>query len=259
MLFLFTILFINQIYAYRDKDEAINSKVSSVIHLQIGGIFTSSNPDFFEIYRRDLGGTAEAFSSSPTVSLSGKYTYKDIYKMGYSISFLKTKINDVYEQRIGGSNLARREVFQDINFTDFPVLFLFEFNPKQRHQFKSYAGIGVGTVISKVYWYEDIMTFDWDTRKGGTVHNRLMFFPTLRLYVCTELGFDKENEESFLGGITIEPRLNYVYRNVDLFSPIIPQIDNDFHNLGKRFWFNNFIFEINFGLTLNFYHIKKGA
>ncbi len=258
MLYLLTILFINQLYAYKNKDQQINNKVSSVVHLQIGGLITGQNPDFFEIYKRDLGGGVEDFSKTPTISFSGKYSYKNIYKMGYSLSFYRVTINDVYSQQIPGANLAKRDIVQDINITDVPVLFLFEFNPKQSNQFKSYAGIAAGVVVSKVFWYEDIITYDWDTRKGGTLYDQLMFFPTLRLYSTTELGFDKESEESFLGGITIEPRINYIYRNVDLFSPIIPQMKSDFHNLGKRFWFNNFIFEINIGLTLNFYHINKG-
>ena len=89
------------------------------------------------------------------------------------------------------------------------------------------------------------------------MYDKLKFFPTFRIYFGTELGFDKENKESLLGGITFEPRINYILRKVDLFKPIQGQFDNPYNSLSNSFWFNNFIFELNIGLSLNFYHKKK--
>lgn len=259
MLYIILIFFINSSFSYEDKDREINKNIKSILHFHFGAVLNNRNSEFFEIYRKDLGGNIDDFKISPTAGLTIKYGYKDVMRLGVSVSYYSFRLYDEMEQEINSSVQARREIVEDFDWTDIPILFIAEYNPKKSHQFKSYAGAGIGVVVSKVFWNEEIQTYDWDIRQGGIVYDEFQFYPTFRLYFGTELGFDKEKKESLLGGITFEPRINYILRKDDLFYPIQSQIENQFHGLGKSFWFNNFIFELNIGLTLNFYHKKKGV
>jgi len=259
MIALLILVFCSNLFSYEDIDQNINNNVKSIVNVSIGHSVSNQNKQFFEIYNSIIGGNSNEFRQSPTVNFSTKYSFRDIYRMGFSISYLELSLYDSFNQKINNSSSSSRDIIENINWTDFPVLYIFEINPRQEHQFKSYAGVGLGLTISKVEWTEEISTYDWDIRQGGTNYDKFQFFPTIRLYAGTELGFDKENKHSMLGGITIEPRLNYVFRKIDFFSVISNQFESSKSDLNNSFWFNNFIFEINIGITLNFYHKKKGV
>lgn len=256
MLIIIVILFNFFSFSYNDKDKKINNRVSSIIQLHYGVLFPNQNFEFFEIYKKDIGGKNQKFRYGPSIGITNKFNFKDNYRIGVSLSRFEIDFYDEYEQPIYPNSLSNRYVVQNINWQDYPVLFLFEYNPNKKNQFKSYIGGGLGVVVSNVYWNEEIETFDWDVRKGGVVYDELKFFPIARFYFGTELGFDKENNESLLGGITIEPRINYIYRYIDFFSPVSVQVENAYYGINKNIWFNNFIFEFNVGLTLNFYYKK---
>jgi len=254
---LILLLSFSYLYSYEDKDEEINKNVNSVVNLSIGFSNASSDAKFFEKYNKIIGGFNTEIKTNLNFSFSTKYEFNKKYRIGYSISYLQFSMYDTFEQNINNSGLSTRLVNEDFKMIDFPVLLMFEYNPRQGQQFKTYGGIALGTTVTKMYWNEEINTYDWDKRKGGLRYDELMFFPIIRLYAGTELGFDKEEKQSMLGGITIEPRINYVFRKIDFFSVISNQFENHVNSLNESFWFNNFIFEINFGITINFYHNKK--
>lgn len=258
MFLIIILVFCSNLFSYKDIDQNINKNVQTIVNLSIGHSVSNKNKQFFEIYNNIIGGKTDEFKQSPNINFSTKYSFRNIYRMGFSVSYLENSLYDSFNQAIFNTGYTSRDIVENITLTDIPVLYVFEFNPRQEHQFKSYAGFGAGVLISKVEWIEDINTFDWDIRQGGTNYNEFQFFPTLRFYAGTELGIDKENKQSLLGGITIEPRLNYVFRKIKFFSVVSNQFESSISDLNSSFWFNNFIFELNIGITLNFYHKKKG-
>lgn len=256
MHYILIILIYSTLYSYDDKDKEINKNVSSIIHLQYGFLFPNNNSEFFEIYKKDLGGFKSNFNYKPSLSISNKFIYNNDFRVGILVSRYSYDFYEEYEQLIIPNTLFYRNIIQNISINDYPVLGIMEYIPRKENQFKSYVGLATGILVSKVYWEEEISTFDWDQRRGGIVYDNLFYYPMISVYFGTELGFDKINKESFLGGLTIEPRINYIYRKMDFFSPLNKQIPDAYFGINREIWINNFIFELNLGLTLNFY-IKK--
>lgn len=242
--------------AHNNTNIENTNKITSILQINYGAIFPNKNQEFFDIYEKDLGGIANSFKYSSIVGITNKFIFNSNYRIGASLNYYKFKLYDEFEQLIVPNQLLKRNIVENLTWEDYPILFIFEYNPNIKKQFNSYIGGGIGLVLSNIYWNENIETYSWDIRKGGIVYDEYKLYPTLRFYFGTELGFDKEKKESFLGGIIIEPRINYTFRQIDFFSPIRNQIPDAYYGINRKFWFNNFIFELNLGLTFNFYFKK---
>lgn len=254
-IFLCLFIFANKILYAQNTD---NSKdfVNSVIQVYCGYLNPSKNNEFFEIYKNDIGGKKESFHYTLNFGIANKISIYDKFKLVISLNRYGLTLSDDFNQKIETNNLLTRRVIENFSWTDYPCLVNIEYSPNTLKQFKSYAGLGIGLVFSKLYWEEKIESYNWDIRKSGIIYDDIKEYPTIRIYCGTELDFDKSSKKSFFGGLTIEPRINYIYRKIDFFAPISPQIRYSVNGNTKYFWFNNFIFELNLGLTFNFYFKK---
>lgn len=122
MHYILIILIYSTLYSYDDKDKEINKNVSSIIHLQYGFLFPNNNSEFFEIYKKDLGGFKSNFNYKPSLSISNKFIYNNDFRVGILVSRYSYDFYEEYEQLIIPNTLFYRNIIQNISINDYPVL-----------------------------------------------------------------------------------------------------------------------------------------
>ncbi len=224
-------------------------KPYSTLYFMTGQSFSTGSPDFFKNYMELTGGTEQTFSMTPFVGGALKVRFWDKARLALSLDYTGSELHEKFTQPVN-ENFSR-DVEEHINVSTIPVLLMIETLPLDG-QFRTYAGIGGGIVLSHIRWQERIFsTWYEDPRKSGIKFEDRTIYPAIRFSAGLELGFDKRGSEGFIAGVVIETNYSYIFRTAKLFTKIAEEL-----NIGEKYRNETFsvlsgFIGLNIGLAFN--------
>jgi hypothetical protein len=119
-------------------------------------------------------------------------------------------------------------------------------------QFRTYAGAGVGANFGSIIWKENISSnIPYDTRYGGSHFDKLTVDPAIKLYTGLELGFDKENEDDYLGSVFFELAFFKIFRYEKIFADVYEQLDKPSDKILQSYGLATNYISFNIGVSFN--------
>jgi hypothetical protein len=227
---------------------AIPSKIS------IFGGYASGNrdEDFFNTYQTILGGIADNVKYELIFGASIKLDINEHMSYGISFSYLSTSFYDYFSQFVASDSGLQRYVEEDFYQSNIPLLLTAEY-VAIRSQFRSYIGFGAGLNFDNTYWTEEVnSSLPAEKRKSGVVYDGNDISPVARLYLGTELEFDKKNESDLTGSIYFEIGYTHIFRNVPYFSNIEDQFTSGNEVLKEDYSIFSGYFSFNVGFSISF-------
>lgn len=248
------IIFLYGSFAAASNDTLITPKkpTYALVFVSLGMSLSAFPGSFFDKLESDFGLTKKEFNLSPNIYSGIKFDFLENYRIGLSADYFLTKLFNSGEQKVKtyeGTGL--RYISQELELKTIPIILTAEYLP-YRGQFRTYAGIGLGINYGKLHWFEYVNSNIFnDSRKGGLNYDSQYFAPVARLYTGVELGFDKEQNEHFIGSLILEFKFTFLFENVDVFKKVRSQFsepDNDF-NSGYSIISN--YFNLNLAISFN--------
>lgn len=203
-------------------------------YVTLGGVFGASSNNFQNDYKNIIGGNSLDFRDSPALGAGLKFWLKDNYRLSVATDYFDSKSSDSYTEfdslAIG---TVSRNINNEFNISSIPIVVSLDYIPVEQ-QFKTYASIGAGVLVSNVKWTENVNSNRAsDTRIGGTHYDATDIFPLVRGAVGVELNFDQSVTGNIIGNLTIELRYTYMFRRVDMYSNIKNQLGSESALLGN--------------------------
>lgn len=203
-------------------------------YVTLGGVFGASSANFQNDYQNIIGGNSLDFRDSPALGAGLKFWLKDNYRLSVGADFFDSKALDSYTEfdslAIG---TVTRKINNEFKISSIPIVVSLDYIPVEQ-QFKTYASIGAGVLVSNVKWTENVNSNRAsDTRIGGTHYDATDIFPLVRGAVGVELDFDQSVTGNIIGNLTIELRYTYMFRRVDMYSNIKNQLGAESALLGN--------------------------
>lgn len=255
--YLFIFLFFCLNYAGSEQvTKSDSGRFSSIIYFSVGFTLGTGASEFFKEYNSNVGGVASSFKLTSNIAAGTKFDFIKGYRFGLEAGYFQTRMIDNFTQYlVPGNQQTVRKINEDITVNTYPVMLLAEAVPFQS-QFRTYAGIGLGVVFSKISWQEDVSSaIQNDTRKGGLIYDKNEVLPSIRFYTGVELGFDKNRFGSFLGSLIIEVSYTYFNRKAEIFNKLSKQFTEV-----PESWSNKFSIipdYVNLGASISFNFIHK--
>ncbi len=211
-----------------------NTVLSAQYHLRemayvtIGGVFGASSANFQEDYQNIIGGNSLDFRDSPALGGGLKFWLEDHYRLSVSADFFDSKSSDAYTEFDSLSiGTVTRDIYNEFNISSIPVVVSLDYIPVEQ-QFKTYASVGAGVLVSSVNWTEKVNSNRAsDTRIGGVHYDATDIFPLVRGALGMELDFDQSVVGNIIGNLTIELRYTYMFRKVDMYNNIKNQLGDE--------------------------------
>lgn len=201
-------------------------KLKAQIFIGSGLSMGVSATEFFEEYAKSFEGSANTLKDVPVGSAGIRVELGNDLRLSVMGSYLRSFFNDGYKIEAKTPIGSGMRVFdQDFVVETIPIIASLEYL-SLRAPYRSYIGAGLGISVSRIYWQENIASsIDRDKRKGGINLNEKSVFPTMRISTGSELYFDRDFEDYFLGSLTLEVSYTYIFRSVDVFK-----------NVREQFW-----------------------
>jgi hypothetical protein len=161
-------------------------------------------------------------------------------------------MRDDYEEKVNlGYTKGTRNIAQDFGITSRVFLAIIEYIPIIS-QFRTYAGAGVGANFGSIIWKEIVNSdIPYDTRYGGSHFDKLSVDPALKLYTGLELGFDKENEDDYLGSVFFELAFFKIFRYEEIFADVYEQLEKPSGKILKSYGLATSYLSFNIGVSFN--------
>jgi hypothetical protein len=227
---------------------AIPSKISF-----FGGYAAGNrDEDFFKTYQTILGGQADNVKYELIFGASFKFDVNNHISYGISFSYLSTSFYDNFSQYVASDSGFQRYIEEDFYQANIPLLLTAEY-VAMRSQFRSYIGIGAGLNFDNTYWTETVnSSLPAEKRTSGVVYDGNDISPAARLYLGTELEFDKRNDRDMTGSIYFEIGYTHIFRNVPYFSNIEDQFTTGNDLLNEDYSISSGYFSFNIGFSIGF-------
>lgn len=223
--------FAANIYAAESEDSTIaeSKKMRAQVFLATGFIFGSSAKEFFEEYSnpKSFGGRLIAFKETPSVAGGLRLELGNDLRLSLIGSYFNATFHDGYvePEALTPIGKGKRIYDQEFKIESLPIIASVEYL-SLKLPYRSYFGLGAGLSITRIYWKESISsTIERDRRTGGEIYNENQIFPALKISAGSELYFDRDFEDYFLGSLTLEVSYNYTFRSVEIFK-----------NVREQFW-----------------------
>ncbi|MEI6090260.1 MAG: hypothetical protein WCR42_07410 [bacterium] len=229
-------------------------KFDQSIYLLVGYPAGPNAEDFFNVYKKYVGGSKDEFIISPIIGVGTKFTILNNIKIGLLGYFYQCTFRDSYGQKIFPTNESpERWVSEDLIIKNYPLFFTTEYNPYIKSQFHTYVGIGLGCNFGKINWNEAVSSPEpADKRIGGPLVHESTYSFISRFYLGMELGFDKRTRKYLLGGLIFEAAYVYDSRRIDMFEKLYPQFYVAHEELKDKYPIIPGIFELSMAVSLVF-------
>lgn len=193
--------------------------------ITLGGVYGANSSEFLDKYQNIIGGNEVKFKHTPAFGVGLKFWINEKYRLSVGGDYFFSSFNDSFDDfdslNIGTVN---RSIISKVNSSTIPIVFSVDYIPVEQ-QYKTYISFGTGIVISKTKWTEKVNSNrSSDYRVGGTQYDATDINPLLRAAVGLELDFDKAVVGNIIGNLTIEARLTYMFRNLNIFENIKNQL-----------------------------------
>jgi hypothetical protein len=255
IVFVLTILytFVAQYNSFSEETTPIyKNAIPSKISLFGGYAAGNRDEDFFKTYQIVLGGKADNLKYELIFGASLKLDVNQHMTYGISFSYLSSSFYDYFSQFVATDSVIQRYVTEDFYQSNIPLLLTAEY-VAIRSQFRSYIGIGAGLNFDNTYWTETVnSSLPAEKRESGIVYDGNDISPTARLYVGTELEFDKKNESDMTGSIYFEIGYTHFFRNIPYFSNIEDQFTTGNDLLKEDYSISSGYFSFNIGFSIGF-------
>ena len=161
-------------------------------YVTLGGVFGASSANFQEDYQAIIGGNSLDFRDSPSLGGGLKFWLEDHYRLSVAADVFDSKSSDAYTEFDSLSiGTVTRAIYSEFNISSIPVVVSLDYIPVEQ-QFKTYASIGAGVLVSRVNWTEKVNSNRAsDPRVGGVHYDATDLFPLVRGALGVELDFDK--------------------------------------------------------------------
>lgn len=203
-------------------------------YVTLGGVLGASSNNFQDDYQNIIGGNSLDFRDSPALGGGLKFWLEDHYRLSVAAEYFDTKTTDSYTEFDSLSiGTVTRNIYNELNISSIPIVVSIDYIPVEQ-QFKTYASVGAGVLVSTVKWNENVRTDRAsDIRVGGTHYDATDIFPLVRGALGVELDFDQSVTGNIIGNLTIEVRYTYMFRRVDMYSNIKNQLEFESSQLGN--------------------------
>ncbi len=240
-------LMISCLQAHEEK------KIITSVHFTVGyPAANNSSSDFFEVYQEELNGTKKKFTFPAIAGLSVKVKYPENIRFGLDAHYQFIDMRDYYKEIIDfGFARGTRQISQEFVLTTRAVFAIVEYVPIIS-QFRTYAGAGIGANFGTIYWKE-IVNSDilYDKRFGGSHLDIATIDPAFKIYTGLELGFDKDQEDDYLGSVFFELMFIKLFRYEKVFADVYPQLDRPSEKLKKSYGLVTNYISFNIGVSFN--------
>jgi len=230
-----------------------NKKIITSVHLTAGYTAANNNSsDFFEVYQDELNGLKKDFIFPALAGLSVKVKYPENIRFGLDCHYQFIDMKDNYEEKVNlGYTGGTRKIAQDFEITTRVFYAIIEYIPIIS-QFRTYAGAGIGANFGSIIWKEFVKSdIPYDKRFGGKHFDKLSVDPAIKLYTGLELGFDKENEDDYLGSVFFELAFYKIFRYENIFADVYQQLEKPSEKILQSYGLANFYLSFNIGVSFN--------
>jgi hypothetical protein len=191
-----------------------------------GGVFGVHSTDFFQSYKRYLGGPSSTFDV-PYVIEGGiaSYLWKNV-SVGLTASYYKAVVRESYKQfyPFGDTSATTLlSIAQDMSVTATPIIATIDYYPTDR-QFATYVGAGLGIGISTIVWKQGV--YGNGSASETTPYNDTHIVPAGLLRAGISLGWDKERTTKVAGALTFEVRYTFLTVTAPLFESLAGSLPN---------------------------------
>ncbi|MER3328057.1 MAG: hypothetical protein RIF34_00660, partial [Candidatus Kapaibacterium sp.] len=137
-------------------------------YVTLGGVFGASSTNFQNDYQNIIGGNSLDFRDSPSLGGGLKFWLEDHYRLSLAADYFDSKSSDSYTEFDSLSfGTVTRDINSQFNISSIPIVVSLDYIPVEQ-QFKTYASIGAGVLVSSVTWTETVNSNRAsDTRVGG--------------------------------------------------------------------------------------------
>jgi len=232
---------------------ASENKIITSVHFTVGYTAANNNSsDFFEVYHDELNGIKEDFVFPAIAGLSIKVKYPENIRFGLDCNYQYFEMKDLYEEVVNmGYTKGKRNIAQEFEITTRACFAILEYVPIVS-QFRTYGGIGIGANFGSIFWTERISSdIHNDKRFGGNHLNKMTIDPAFKLYSGLELGFDKEDEDDYLGSLFFELEFVKIFRYEEVFAEVYKQLDKPSDRLLKSYGLATYYISFNIGVSFN--------
>lgn len=197
-------------------------------YVTLGGVFGASSANFQDDYQNIIGGNSLDFRDTPALGAGLKFWLEDHYRLSIAADLFNSKSSDSYTEFDSLSiGTVTRNINNEFKISSIPIVVSLDYLPVEQ-QFKTYASIGAGVLVSSINWTETVNSNRAsDTRIGGVHYDATDIFPLIRGAVGMELDFDQSVTGNIIGNLTIELRYTYMFRRVDMYSNIKNQLGTE--------------------------------
>jgi hypothetical protein len=229
-------------------------KFNQSIYFLLGYPAGPNSEDFFNVYKKYVGGSNDVFRVSPIIGVGTKFTILKNYKVGLLGYFYQCTFRDYFSQKIYPTpDSPLRWVSEELEINNYPLFLTAEYNPYIKSQFHTYFGLGIGCNFGNIDWIETNNTASpQDIRKGGIIIKESTYSLTTRAYLGMELGFDKKTRKYLLGGLIFEAAYVYDTRQIDMFANLYPQFMVPPQQFKSKYPVIPGIFELSMAVSLVF-------
>jgi len=229
-------------------------KFNQSLYFLLGYPAGANSEEFFNIYKKYVGGSNDVLRVSPIIGIGTKFTILRNYKVGLLGYFYQCTFRDYYGQKIyPTTDSPFRWVSEEIEINNYPLFITAEYNPYIKSQFHTYLGLGIGCNFGNISWTEINNTqLPQDIRIGGLLVNESTYSLITRAYLGMELGFDKKTRKYLLGGLIFEAAYVYDTRQIDMFANLYQQFMVPPQEFKSKYPIIPGIFELSMAVSLIF-------
>lgn len=250
----FLLFFSPQIFC--NKPTFDSSKVRTQIYSSVGMPLALSANEFFNDYKKYLGGQRDYFKYSALINIGAKFIFSDSYRIVAYVDYFISDFTDSYIQEVKESYGAGvRDITQNIKVSSLPAIIGFEFYPISQ-QFRTFLSAGVGACFGNINWNETLRTtIDDDPRKGGTHFSSNSIYPVLRLGSGIELGFDDKYERNIISSLLLEANYTFIFRYVEIYKEVSKEFQEAPPNWDKAYPILPSYLSLSLGISINLYRL----
>jgi hypothetical protein len=229
-------------------------KFNQSLYFLLGYPAGANSEDFFNVYKKYVGGSNDSYRISPIVGVGTKFTILKNYKIGLLGYFYQCTFRDYYGQKIYPTpESPTRWVSEELIINNYPLFITTEYNPYIKSQFHTYFGLGVGCNFGNITWTETVnASVPEDKRYGGKLVDKSTYSLTTRTYLGMELGFDKKTRKYLLGGLIFEAAYVYDSRHIEMFKKLNPQFLVKHEEFDDKYPIIQGMFELSMSVSLVF-------
>lgn len=221
------------------------------MYLDFFGVFGRNASEFFDDYRKYLGGISSTFDAP--LGIGGGISSFQIPDLGIGIkaAYSRSVVRETYLYApLFDTTRPKQSTTQDFTLSVIPVMLTLDYFQLNR-QFTTYVGVSAGLAFTDIQWTESLATTTLPgARLSGERYDDSHVSPAVGVRAGVSLGWDSRTDAAVQPALYVEASYTYIPVSAPLFQEVAKTLSDPPERLRQAYAMQAGGFGVHIGISL---------